>query len=168
MLYKYIYILQLTYIYIIIDIISPNDQTARSWDSTYVTILTNKNSTKKHGPIIQWSTCQVLEFMEDFASSLGLTISQRERLLQQLGVEDQELLDAKQLAPWAGETPQFGPRKKLLVWPRKMDETWRWKCSFHRGKKMEKWDDVWWTWGLTMFYRWTWGFKMGRNEGFSK
>ncbi|CAL1125907.1 unnamed protein product [Cladocopium goreaui] len=40
---------------------------------------------------------EVLEFMEDFASSLGLTVSQRERLLQQLGVEDQELLDAKQL-----------------------------------------------------------------------
>ena len=49
--------------------------------------------------------------MEDFASSIGLTVSQRERLLQQLGVEDQELLDAKQLAPWAGETPTTGPEK---------------------------------------------------------
>ena len=50
--------------------------------------------------------------MEDFASSLGLTISQRERLLQQLGVEDQELLDAKQLAPWAGgDTPVRAPKK---------------------------------------------------------
>ena len=43
---------------------------------------------------------QVLEFMEDFASSLGLAASQRERLLQQLGVEDQELLEAKQLVTW--------------------------------------------------------------------
>eukprot|EP00438_Fugacium_kawagutii_P014571 Skav232314 [mRNA] locus=scaffold882:746735:757352:- [translate_table: standard] len=41
---------------------------------------------------------RVLEFMDDFAEALGLSSEQRERLQERLGVEDQELSEAKQLA----------------------------------------------------------------------
>ena len=58
---------------------------------------------------------QVLEFMEDFASSLGLAASQRERLLQQLGVEDQELLEAKQLVTWLPPGDQRGQGHGKMV-----------------------------------------------------
>ena len=66
--------------------------------------------------------------MEDFASSLGLAASQRERLLQQLGVEDQELLEAKQLVTWL---PGTGRPTETMPW--KDGGLW----CFLRGKCMK-------------------------------